>query len=91
MRDWVWVEEPGRGRMRSLGIEAEAVAVYMTLFSLGAQIRLAAAVAKMSCIVWGRVGVGSILVGVFQADAVEAISLTSRLIKPSGDSFRSSK
>ena len=70
---------------------AEAVAVYITLFSLGAQTRLAAAVAKISCMVWGRVGRGSIFVGVFQAEVVEAISLTSLLIKPKGDSFRSSK
>jgi len=70
---------------------AEAVAVYMTLFSLGDQIKAAAAVARMSCIVWGRVGKGSILVGVFQAEAVEVISLTSRLISPRGDSLRSNK
>ena len=67
------------------------MAVYKSLFSLGAQTRSAAAVAKMSCMVWGRVGVGSILVGVFQAEAVEAISLASLLISPKGDSFRSSK
>jgi len=77
--------------MRSSGIVAEAVAVYMTLFSLGAQTRSAAAVAKIACMIWGRVGRGSILVGFFQADAVEAISLTSRLMSPRGDSFRSSK